>query len=124
MDNERNRTLKNELCDQFAHRQGLFQRLAARPDDTLVLPGHGPEPVPLDGEIVGAPLGTVETQVDALQWPEDKFVESVTENVPPHAPEPRGDHRPQRDRRAAGRGRPRRPRSRGQPVCRRIKRDT
>lgn len=63
-----------------------LQRLAALPDDTLVLPGHAPEPVPFDGEIVGAPLGTVKAQVEVLRWSEERFVDTVTENVPPTPP--------------------------------------
>lgn len=60
-----------------------LRRLGRLPDGTMVLPGHVPEPVPFDGEIVGAPLRTVKEQVDALEWSEERFVEAVTENVPP-----------------------------------------
>lgn len=63
-----------------------LQRLAKLPNESLVLPGHAPEPVPFDGEVVGAPLGTVKEQVDALQWTEKQFVEHVTANVPPTPP--------------------------------------
>lgn len=63
-----------------------LQRLAALPDDTVVLPGHAPEPVPFDDEIVGSSLGTVKEEVAALQWTEERFVRSVTENVPPSPP--------------------------------------
>lgn len=63
-----------------------LQRLAQFPDDTMVLPGHVPEPVPFDDEIVGSSLGTVKDEVDALQWTEEHFVRSVTENVPPTPP--------------------------------------
>lgn len=63
-----------------------LQRLAALPDDSVVLPGHAPQPVPFDSEIVGAPLHVVERQVEALQWTENRFVDTVTENVPPTPP--------------------------------------
>lgn len=63
-----------------------LQRLAELPDDTVVLPGHAPEPVPFDDEIVGSSLGAVKEEVDALQWTEERFVRSVTENVPPTPP--------------------------------------
>lgn len=63
-----------------------LQRLARLPDYTVVLPGHASEPVPFDGNVVGASLGTVRTQVAALGWTEDQFVKRVTENVPPTPP--------------------------------------
>lgn len=63
-----------------------LQRLARLPDEVLVLPGHAPEPVPFDGELVGASLGAVEGRVAALHGSEDQFVDTVTENVPPTPP--------------------------------------
>jgi len=63
-----------------------LQRLADHPDDTMVLPGHASEPVPFDDEIVGAPLRAVTSEVEALQWAGEQFVDRVTENVPPTPP--------------------------------------
>lgn len=63
-----------------------LQRLARLPDDILVLPGHASEPVPFDGEIVGAQLHAVKDQVDALDWSKERFVEQVTKNVPETPP--------------------------------------
>lgn len=63
-----------------------LQQLARLPEETVVLPGHAPGPVPFDGEGVGAPLGAVKTQVEALHWSEEQFVDAVTENVPPTPP--------------------------------------
>ena len=63
-----------------------LQRLGQLPDDTMILPGHASEPVPFNDEIVGAPLGQVKQQVEALQEPEERFVGRVTEDVPPTPP--------------------------------------
>jgi glyoxylase-like metal-dependent hydrolase (beta-lactamase superfamily II) len=63
-----------------------LQRLMQFPDDTMVLPGHAPEPVPFDDEVVGAPLRAVKAEIEALQWPEDRFVEEILERVPPTPP--------------------------------------
>ncbi len=63
-----------------------LQRLAQLSDEITVLPGHASEPVPFDGEVVGAPMGDVKRQVEALQWSEDRFVDTVTERVPPTPP--------------------------------------
>lgn len=63
-----------------------LQQLARLPDYTVVLPGHASEPVAFDGDVVGAPLGAVRAQVEALDWTEEQFVERVTEDVPPTPP--------------------------------------
>jgi glyoxylase-like metal-dependent hydrolase (beta-lactamase superfamily II)/rhodanese-related sulfurtransferase len=63
-----------------------LQRLGQLPDDTMILPGHASEPVSFNDEIVGAPLGQVTQQVEALQEPEERFVGRVTEDVPPTPP--------------------------------------
>ena len=63
-----------------------LQRLGQLPDDTMILPGHASEPVSFNDEIVGAPLGQVKQQVEALQEPEERFVGRVTEDVPPTPP--------------------------------------
>jgi glyoxylase-like metal-dependent hydrolase (beta-lactamase superfamily II) len=63
-----------------------LQRLVQFPYDVMVLPGHASEPVPFDGKIVGAPLGMVTREVEALQWSEDRFVETILERVPPTPP--------------------------------------
>ena len=63
-----------------------LQRLGQLPDDTMILPGHASEPVSFNDEIVAAPLSQVTQQVEALQEPEERFVDRVTENVPPTPP--------------------------------------
>lgn len=63
-----------------------LQRLAELPGESMVLPGHASEPVPFDGDILGAPLKQVKEQVEALHWSEDRFVDAVTANVPPTPP--------------------------------------
>lgn len=63
-----------------------LRRLAGLPGELLVLPGHASEPVPFDGEVVGAPLGTVKDQVGVFGETEDQFVGRVTANVPPTPP--------------------------------------
>lgn len=68
------------------HLYRSLQRLTELSEDAFVLPGHAPRPVPFDGEIVGASLGKVKKQVDALHWSEEKFVQRVTKNVPPTPP--------------------------------------
>jgi glyoxylase-like metal-dependent hydrolase (beta-lactamase superfamily II) len=63
-----------------------LQHLADHPDDTMILPGHASDPVPFNDEIVGAPLRVVKSEVEALQWAEEQFVDRVTKNVPPTPP--------------------------------------
>ena len=63
-----------------------LQRLAQLPEDTMIFPGHASEPVSFNDEIVGAPLGQVKQQVEALQEPEERFVGRVTEDMPPTPP--------------------------------------
>jgi glyoxylase-like metal-dependent hydrolase (beta-lactamase superfamily II) len=63
-----------------------LRRLAERPGEMLVLPGHTSEPIPFDDEMIGAPVGAVKDHVGAFRETEDEFAERVTSNVPPTPP--------------------------------------
>ena len=63
-----------------------LQRLLALPAATLILPGHTGEPVPFDGEPVAATLGDVRKNAALLTVPENEFVESLLERIPPTPP--------------------------------------
>jgi glyoxylase-like metal-dependent hydrolase (beta-lactamase superfamily II)/rhodanese-related sulfurtransferase len=58
-----------------------LRRLCALDPHTLVLPGHTSEPVPFDGEPVGAALGEVQEQIELLGSEEDIFVQKILERV-------------------------------------------
>lgn len=60
-----------------------LRRLIALPGDLLVLPGHASRPAPFDGEPIGAPLKSVRATVQALQEPEEQFIEHLLEQLPP-----------------------------------------
>lgn len=78
---------KPEEAERNAHQlYRSLQRLSQFLGSTVILPGHAPEPVPFDGEIVGASLGAVHDELDALHRTEEEFVRSVTDNVPPTPP--------------------------------------
>ena len=63
-----------------------LQRLADLPGDMLVLPGHISEPAAFDGKLIGSSLRQVTEAVDAFTWPEARFVEKITDRLPPAPP--------------------------------------
>lgn len=65
---------------------GTLQKLAAMDANHLVLPCHTGRPVAFDQQPVGATLGTVVDQVEALQYDEDQFVAWILERIPPNPP--------------------------------------
>src|SRR6185436_414220 len=58
-----------------------LQRIAKLPDDTLVLPGHTPDPVPFDGKPLAATLGEVKSTAKLLLQDEKEFVEGVLSHL-------------------------------------------
>jgi glyoxylase-like metal-dependent hydrolase (beta-lactamase superfamily II) len=58
-------------------------RLLDLPPETVVLPGHSPEPVPFDGMPLSATLSKVRSDVGLLQESEEAFVEKVSGRVSP-----------------------------------------
>jgi len=65
---------------------GSLQQLLDLPAATLVLPGHTSEPVPFDGEPVAATLGDVRREATLLDVPENDFVETLLDRIPPTPP--------------------------------------
>ena len=60
-----------------------LMRLLDLPPETVVLPGHTPEPVPFDGEPLSATLSKVRSEVALLREGEEAFVEKVSGRVSP-----------------------------------------
>ena len=65
---------------------GSLQQLLDLPVATLILPGHTSEPVPFDGEPVAATLGDVRSEAALLGVPENDFVETLLDRIPPTPP--------------------------------------
>jgi glyoxylase-like metal-dependent hydrolase (beta-lactamase superfamily II)/rhodanese-related sulfurtransferase len=60
-----------------------LERLLDLPPETVVLPGHTPEPVPFDAEPISGTLAEVERAVGVLHVGEEAFVEKVAGGVSP-----------------------------------------
>jgi glyoxylase-like metal-dependent hydrolase (beta-lactamase superfamily II)/rhodanese-related sulfurtransferase len=60
-----------------------LRRLLDLPPETVVLPGHSPEPVPFDGKPLSATPSKVRSDVALLQESEEAFVEKVSGRVSP-----------------------------------------
>jgi glyoxylase-like metal-dependent hydrolase (beta-lactamase superfamily II) len=58
-------------------------RLLGLPPETVVLPGHAPEPVPFDGKPISGTLTEVQSDVAVLPEGEEAFVEKVAGRVSP-----------------------------------------
>jgi glyoxylase-like metal-dependent hydrolase (beta-lactamase superfamily II)/rhodanese-related sulfurtransferase len=71
-----------ETRRRAGHLYRSLQRLTALPPDTMVLPGHAPEPVPFDGRPLWAPLGEALRRAALPQLPENEFVEAVLARIP------------------------------------------
>jgi glyoxylase-like metal-dependent hydrolase (beta-lactamase superfamily II)/rhodanese-related sulfurtransferase len=63
-----------------------LHKLLALPSETLVLPGHASQPVPFDGEPVGARLAEIDEQVGLLHATQTVFVETLLQRLPPTPP--------------------------------------
>ncbi len=63
-----------------------LNKLLALPSETLVLPGHTSQPVPFDGEPVGARLSEIDEHVGLLHATRTKFVETLLSLLPPTPP--------------------------------------
>lgn len=63
-----------------------LQKLLALPKTVLVLPGHASQPVPFDGQPIGARLSEIEEQVDLLHTTQAVFVETLLQRLPPTPP--------------------------------------
>jgi glyoxylase-like metal-dependent hydrolase (beta-lactamase superfamily II) len=60
-----------------------LERLLELPPETIILPGHAPEPVPFDGEPVSGALAEVQRDVGGLHEDEDTFVEEIAGRLSP-----------------------------------------
>jgi glyoxylase-like metal-dependent hydrolase (beta-lactamase superfamily II) len=71
-------------------RSGLLyhslHKLLALPSEMLVLPGHASQPVPFDGEPIGATLAEIDEQVGLLHATQTMFVETLLRLLPPTPP--------------------------------------
>ncbi len=63
-----------------------LHKLLALPSETLVLPGHASQPVPFDGEPIGARLAEIDEQVGLLHATRTVFVETLLQRIPPTPP--------------------------------------
>src|SRR5947209_4963706 len=63
-----------------------LHKLLALPPETLVLPGHASQPVPFDGEPIGARLSEIDEQVGLLHATQTVFVETLLQRLPPTPP--------------------------------------
>jgi glyoxylase-like metal-dependent hydrolase (beta-lactamase superfamily II) len=63
-----------------------LQRLLGLSPETLILPGHTSAPVAFDGQAIRATLGEVRNEVELLEFPGDRFVESILARIPPTPP--------------------------------------
>ena len=78
-----------ERTEEFAHNlyRSLHERILARPDDTLVLPGHyGDRVLVRLDEPVGARLGDLRTSLEPLGFDKDVFVEWAAAHVTERPP--------------------------------------
>ncbi len=63
-----------------------LHRLLMLPSETLVLPGHASQPVPFDGQLVGATLAEIAEHVDLLHATQSVFVDTLVKRLPPAPP--------------------------------------
>jgi glyoxylase-like metal-dependent hydrolase (beta-lactamase superfamily II)/rhodanese-related sulfurtransferase len=63
-----------------------LHKLLALPSETLVLPGHTSQPVPFDGEPIGAQLSEIDERVGLLHVTRTMFVETLLQRLPPTPP--------------------------------------
>jgi len=63
-----------------------LHKLLALPSETLVLPGHTSQPVPFDGEPIGARLSEIDEHVGILHETRTTFVETLLRLLPPTPP--------------------------------------
>ena len=78
-----------DRAEEFAHNlyRSLQERVLTLPDETMVLPGHYGEGVPVHPhQPVGAPLADLRRNLEPLQLDEDAFVVWATERAVPRPP--------------------------------------
>ncbi len=63
-----------------------LHKLLALPSETLVLSGHASEPVPFDGQPIGATLAEIDEQIGILHTTQTMFVETLLRLLPPTPP--------------------------------------
>jgi glyoxylase-like metal-dependent hydrolase (beta-lactamase superfamily II)/rhodanese-related sulfurtransferase len=63
-----------------------IQRLLELPVETLVLPAHTSTPTPFDKIPLAAPIGDLKNNVELLQLSKSKFIEALTDRIPPVPP--------------------------------------
>jgi glyoxylase-like metal-dependent hydrolase (beta-lactamase superfamily II) len=66
-------------------RQSLAELLALS-EFVAVLPGHSSQPVAFDGQPVMTTIGTLREQLTWLRLPEEEFVQTLIERIPPTPP--------------------------------------
>ena len=63
-----------------------LHKLLALPSETLVLPGHASQPVPFDGEPIGASLTEIDEHVGILHKTRTMFIQLLLRHFPPTPP--------------------------------------
>lgn len=75
-----------EARDRAGLLWGSLRRLAALPEETVVLPGHTSRPVDFDESPISATLREVTAQVETLHLDEAEFVTTILSRIPPTPP--------------------------------------
>ncbi len=60
-----------------------LQKLLTLPDDTVVLPGHTSQPVAFNEQPIATTLGELKEKLSWLALPEESFIETVLQRIPP-----------------------------------------
>jgi glyoxylase-like metal-dependent hydrolase (beta-lactamase superfamily II) len=68
------------------HLHESISRLLDLPATALILPGHVPEPIPFDGQLLAAHVGEIREKVPLTRLDRDAFVEAVVARIPPTPP--------------------------------------
>jgi glyoxylase-like metal-dependent hydrolase (beta-lactamase superfamily II) len=63
-----------------------ISRLLELPATALILPGHGSEPIPFDGQLLAEHVGEMRETVPLMRLDRDTFVEEVVARIPPAPP--------------------------------------
>jgi glyoxylase-like metal-dependent hydrolase (beta-lactamase superfamily II) len=63
-----------------------ISRLLELPATALILPGHGSEPIPFDGQLLAEHVGEMRETVPLMRLDRDTFVEAVVARIPPAPP--------------------------------------
>ena len=77
---------EQEARARSSHLYHSLHKLLALPSETLVLPGHASQPVPFDGQPIGARLSEIDEHVSLLHTTLTTFVETLLRLLPPTPP--------------------------------------